>query len=131
MKCPKCSYTSFDYLDNCRKCGADLRDVKAVLQIINVSPEERAPVYSQEPSPRTAPTASFADGAAAGSRAGDGRDSNDELLADLNFDQSFDDIVMPTSYASPPPQAAPAEDGLLDLDFGDMFDDNKAGPKKS
>jgi hypothetical protein len=24
MKCPKCNYTSFDYLDSCKKCGKDL-----------------------------------------------------------------------------------------------------------
>ncbi|GAB4178390.1 MAG: hypothetical protein Tsb0017_16510 [Geothermobacteraceae bacterium] len=24
MKCPKCGYTSFDFLDNCKKCGQDL-----------------------------------------------------------------------------------------------------------
>jgi len=24
MKCPKCGYHSFDYLENCKKCGIDL-----------------------------------------------------------------------------------------------------------
>lgn len=28
MKCPKCGYTSFDYLQNCKKCGADFTEVK-------------------------------------------------------------------------------------------------------
>lgn len=28
MKCPKCSYTSFDYLDECKKCGKDLTEHK-------------------------------------------------------------------------------------------------------
>jgi len=28
MKCPKCGYHSFDYLDNCKKCGQDLSDHK-------------------------------------------------------------------------------------------------------
>lgn len=131
MKCPKCSYTSFDYLDNCRKCGTDLRDVRAVLQIITVSPEERAPVYAQEAAPSSVPADAYA--AQVSSGIARGRDSapeeaNDELLADLNFDESFDEIVMPTSYASPPPQAKPAptpeDEGLLDLDFGDMFTDD-------
>lgn len=27
MKCPECGYTSFDYLDECRKCGAALSPV--------------------------------------------------------------------------------------------------------
>ena len=29
MKCPKCSYHSFDHLDNCKKCGQDLTEHKA------------------------------------------------------------------------------------------------------
>ena len=28
MKCPKCGYHSFDHLDNCRKCSADLTEHK-------------------------------------------------------------------------------------------------------
>jgi hypothetical protein len=28
MKCPKCGYTSFDYLDECKKCGKDLEEHK-------------------------------------------------------------------------------------------------------
>jgi hypothetical protein len=26
VKCPKCNYTSFDYLDSCKKCGKDLSE---------------------------------------------------------------------------------------------------------
>jgi len=28
MKCPKCGYTSFDYLDECKKCGKELNEHK-------------------------------------------------------------------------------------------------------
>ena len=28
MKCPKCNYISFDYLDSCKKCGKDLSEHK-------------------------------------------------------------------------------------------------------
>ena len=28
MKCPKCGYTSFDYLDECKKCGKELSEHK-------------------------------------------------------------------------------------------------------
>jgi len=28
MKCPKCGFTSFDFLDNCKKCGQDLQSHK-------------------------------------------------------------------------------------------------------
>ena len=43
MKCPKCNYTSFDYLETCKRCGVDLRDARSLLQIIAVSPEDQAP----------------------------------------------------------------------------------------
>jgi len=29
MKCPKCGFTSFDFLENCKKCGGDLQDHKS------------------------------------------------------------------------------------------------------
>ncbi len=28
MKCPKCGFNSFDYLESCKKCGNDLKDFK-------------------------------------------------------------------------------------------------------
>ncbi len=33
MKCPKCGYTSFDYLDECKKCGKDLVEHKEKYKI--------------------------------------------------------------------------------------------------
>jgi len=29
MKCPKCGFTSFDFLENCKKCGSDLQTHKS------------------------------------------------------------------------------------------------------
>ena len=31
MRCPKCGSISFDYLENCSKCGQDLREISAGL----------------------------------------------------------------------------------------------------
>ncbi len=31
MRCPKCGYISFDYVNNCEKCGKDLKEVASVL----------------------------------------------------------------------------------------------------
>jgi hypothetical protein len=31
MRCPKCGRISFDYLENCLKCGHDLREISAGL----------------------------------------------------------------------------------------------------
>ena len=33
MKCPKCGFVSFDYLDQCKKCGASLADHKRKMNI--------------------------------------------------------------------------------------------------
>ena len=134
MKCPKCSYTSFEYLDSCKKCGADLRDVRTLLQVISVSPDERAPRAASSAPASDEPSAyGYADAAAtatdlsalsAPAPTGEG---DDALLGDLNFDQSFADMVEPTSYDdSASGSGTPAgtdEEGLLDLDFGDVFAD--------
>ncbi|MFH1624271.1 MAG: hypothetical protein ABID54_03840, partial [Pseudomonadota bacterium] len=39
MKCPKCGYVSFDYLDNCKRCGANLLSSKKDLNISSVVPK--------------------------------------------------------------------------------------------
>lgn len=39
MKCPKCGYTSYDYLDRCKNCGEDLVPAKIKLNIYTRSPE--------------------------------------------------------------------------------------------
>lgn len=36
MKCPKCGYNSFEYLDNCKKCNIDLTEHKARFGIKSV-----------------------------------------------------------------------------------------------
>ncbi|HDP24093.1 MAG TPA: hypothetical protein ENN34_01485 [Deltaproteobacteria bacterium] len=39
MKCPKCGYISFDYLDRCKSCGDDLVPTKIKLNIYTKQPE--------------------------------------------------------------------------------------------
>ncbi len=34
MKCPKCGYTSFDYLNNCSKCGQSLEECRKTLNLL-------------------------------------------------------------------------------------------------
>jgi hypothetical protein len=36
MKCPKCNYTSFDYLDSCKKCDKDLLEHREKYNIRSV-----------------------------------------------------------------------------------------------
>jgi hypothetical protein len=38
MKCPKCKYTTFDYVDTCPRCGKDISGEKANLHILSVKP---------------------------------------------------------------------------------------------
>ena len=39
MKCPKCGYTSFPYLESCRKCGHGLAEQRAALGIYALRPD--------------------------------------------------------------------------------------------
>ena len=39
MKCPKCRYTSFPYLENCPKCGVALAEQRAALGIYALRPD--------------------------------------------------------------------------------------------
>ena len=38
MKCPKCDYVSFEYLDTCRKCGRDLTQLKTDMGVTTFTP---------------------------------------------------------------------------------------------
>ncbi len=58
MKCPKCGYNSFEYLDSCRKCGTDLAAHKKSFRIRPlILPHEagRAPVAAAAAAPAPAP----------------------------------------------------------------------------
>ncbi|MBI5441210.1 MAG: hypothetical protein HY900_08370 [Deltaproteobacteria bacterium] len=115
MKCPKCHYTSFDYLDACKRCGTDLRDVRALLQLIAVAPEDRAFPAQAETPPE--PARAFDEPAVAafaastpitvpeslddfGEEPDFGSDTEPSLgdLSEENFDDPFDSLVEPTSY---------------------------------
>jgi len=39
MRCPKCGYVSYDYLDRCKSCGEDLVPAKIKLNIYTKQPE--------------------------------------------------------------------------------------------
>ncbi|NOY44808.1 MAG: hypothetical protein GXP50_05075 [Deltaproteobacteria bacterium] len=132
MKCPKCGYISFDYLDECRRCGTDLRDARALLGLIVVRPEDRVrlPVGppEEEPTEGEGFVSPGEEIEAADLSPGGEADEGEDLLADLDFEESFEDVVERTHYEEVEQQEAAGEedDGLLDLDFGDLFaDENK------
>lgn len=39
MKCPKCGFVSFDYLDGCKSCGRKLSGVRQELNLSDLKPE--------------------------------------------------------------------------------------------
>ncbi len=101
MKCPKCGYNSFDYLDSCKKCNKDLSEHKAHFNI-------RSILLSEMPTDVTLPVAegALADAVAAPNVSGDdfaggaGKDADDfgfdfmgdsEDEEDLSFDELFED----------------------------------------
>jgi hypothetical protein len=45
MKCPKCGYNSFEFLDSCKKCGSELETLKRTYRIspLVLSPGESIP----------------------------------------------------------------------------------------
>lgn len=118
MKCPKCSYVSFDYLEACKRCGQALGDLRTRLQIIAVSPEDRAPpapvAAGGDSSPAAAPLEPVSTSA------------TEEVLGNLDFEESFDGLVEPTRHgdgSGPAKGKGKDKDDLLDLDFGDIFSD--------
>jgi hypothetical protein len=56
MRCPNCSYISFDYLDQCIKCGTDLTGERRHLNLPETRPNpisfqeimERMPIITQK-----------------------------------------------------------------------------------
>jgi hypothetical protein len=49
VKCPKCSYTSYDYLKECKKCGEILVESRRSLNLKMVEPTLFTSIYSDEP----------------------------------------------------------------------------------
>ncbi|GAB6062796.1 hypothetical protein [Deferrisoma palaeochoriense] len=135
MKCPKCGYTSFDHLDECKRCGTDLRDVRTLLGLIVVRPEDRIAVPQEAAFEEPVPSEAFvtADEEIHAVDLGGGEDGPEEFLSDMDFEESFEDVVERTSYeaveeantGTPVADVPEEDDGLLDLDFSDIFAEEK------
>lgn len=162
MKCPKCGYTSFDYLNECKKCGTDISDVRAMLGVIAISPEERAQSKPAAIVASPEPVHDELDFSTAGLLSDVGTEHeevheaiNSDFITDFEAEatpekQETESLVEHTSYSRP--QAAPAasapaaedeeidigftgaeneekeeetEDDFLDMDFSDVFGDDK------
>ena len=105
MKCPKCNYISFDYLDSCKKCGKDLSEHKEKHNI-------RSLLFA---------------GAGAGAVAAAGIDGATEAAAedeDFTFDfmegEEQEQVAAPAEE-SPPSTMEPADDPLGGGEDSDDF----------
>ena len=116
MRCPKCGYTSFDYLDSCKKCGNDLVAFKAkhglrsLLFPVNradqgvASPTESAELPNEIPAVEAAAATDF------------GYDFMDEPPAEAAPDAPPPEVAAPSAFEEGVPAAEPAP-----IDFGYDF----------
>ena len=117
MKCPKCKYIAFDYLESCPRCGKDMSAEKAKLNIFSIKPNPPSLL---------------------GSLTGDLDDSRVELSIPepigkgaedmkLKGDEIFDDGSELDINLDEAPMSEPGEKAQLDLgDLGFSDDDKEA-----
>jgi uncharacterized RDD family membrane protein YckC len=96
MKCPKCSYTSFDYLESCKKCGKDLTEFKQRFGITSVlfpgQLQAEEAVAETEYDEATADAAvAAATGVAAGAATGGMAEESDDFGFDFMGDSTEED----------------------------------------
>jgi hypothetical protein len=105
MKCPKCSFISFDYNDACPKCGKDLTNERNLMDLSSYKPKPltlQAPLnaYSETPGDTTRngqpPLAEEAMD-----------DVPEELL--ISLDDLSDDEPLPIQIETDPTQAEPEQ----------------------
>ena len=127
MKCPKCSFISFDYNDACPKCGKDLTHERDLMDLPSYEPRALSPLdplnaYPDIPSDTT----------------GDGQpplaeeamdDVPEELL--ISLDDLSDDEHVPIQIESDPTQAEPEQkiDDEIIFDM-DLLNSEEAESKK-
>ncbi|TLM62823.1 MAG: hypothetical protein FDZ69_12835 [Deltaproteobacteria bacterium] len=122
MRCPKCGFHSFDHLDSCKICHADLTGLKSRLG------HRYAPAQA---APAAAPLAAAS--AAASAAAGPGEpepapipvpDAEDDEI-DFGFDDAGDETARPGTAAESTVELDDAAGGLADErspDFDRPFD---------
>jgi hypothetical protein len=124
MKCPKCGYNSFEFLDACKKCGAELGSFKKTHRISTVirratavpmgAAVEAAPtVAPQAPVPQEDLHASF------------DLDFPDTLPAEVK-DKEFTGFTFSDEPAPPAQDSTPTanETSVDDFTFGEPADDD-------
>jgi hypothetical protein len=130
MKCPKCSYVSYEYLDACRKCSVDLVDFKKTFHLDAVRPGDLDLSVMLAGRSAQGSTASF--------NIDDDFFSAQTMLVEreerpeeeAGFDISLDDEAheMPKPAGSPPVAAAQSTDSDDFISFEDAQDDTAQRP---
>jgi hypothetical protein len=99
MRCPKCGYHSFDYLDNCKKCGVDLTEQKLRFKYQGYV----APAFVEE-APAEEPVAVSLPSVA---------ETENEAI-DFGFDTLPEDAALPLDSARPAAVDAPDAEEIDD-----------------
>ncbi len=108
MKCPKCGYNSFEFLDSCKKCGNDLVAFKVSLGILPV-------ILPFEEKAVEAPAAAFA------AEAMPGLPVTENIAGPAVDDSAF-------SWDEPAAEAAPKpEEEVPVLDLGPALEEEEGG----
>jgi len=130
MKCPKCGYNSFDYLDSCKKCNKDLTEHRARFNIQSIllseMPSETVVAAPEEVIAAVTADTSIDDFASGGA----GADANDfgfDFMGDnednenLAFDELFEEVSSEDDVEEtlPAPETSGDQPVSLDQELGD------------
>jgi hypothetical protein len=140
MKCPKCGYNSFDYLDSCKKCNKDLTEHKARFNIQSVLLSEIPVTESSTIAEEAVAAATASTGAAVDDFAGGGEAAEEfgfDFMGDseegenLAFDELFEEEATEDDIEEtlPAPEAEP-EAAPLDQEFSAAEDSLELGESK-
>ncbi|ORJ61273.1 RDD family protein [Geothermobacter hydrogeniphilus] len=119
MKCPKCGFTSFDFLDNCKKCGQDLQSHKQKFGLRSLI----FPTVGKSEAPETTagPEGSEATTATADTDFGFDFMSEEPTVAETSAPLEPADIAEEPAADEPPPQPEPVaaenDEALDDFSF--------------
>ena len=122
MKCPKCGYNSFDYLDSCKKCNKDLTEHKTRFNIQSILLSEMPVDVASEVAEETVAMATATADAVIDDFAGSAGDDSDDFGFDfmgdseddenLAFDELFEEVPSEDEVEESLPAPATAEQPL-------------------
>ncbi|PNU19234.1 hypothetical protein C2E25_13560 [Geothermobacter hydrogeniphilus] len=130
MKCPKCGFTSFDFLENCKKCGQDLQSHKQKFGLRSLifptvgkseAPETTAGLEGNEATTATTATAD--------TDFGFDFMSEEPTVTETSAPTETTDIAEEPAADEPPPQPEPVaaknEEALDDFSFDETNDETE------